>query len=101
MKIQVLGSGCPTCKTLYELVMQTVKEMGLDEEVEYVTDINKLIEEGIATSPALKIGGEVVSAGRVPSVDEIKEFISNKCKSDKSDKSGQDKNKECACGGSC
>lgn len=83
MKIQVLGSGCPTCKALYELVQKTVQEMGIDQEVEYVTDITKLIEEGIATSPVLKVDGKVVCAGRMPSVDEIKEYISNTSNDDK------------------
>jgi len=86
MKIQVLGSGCPTCKSLYELVQKTVKEMGLDQEVEYITDITKLIEEGIATSPALKVDGKVACAGRMPSVEEIKEYISNIPNEDNSQK---------------
>lgn len=77
MKIQVLGSGCPTCKSLYELVQTTVKEMGIEQDVEYITDINKLIEEGIATSPALKVDSKVVCAGRIPTVEEIKCFISD------------------------
>lgn len=75
MDIKVLGSGCPTCKTMYEMVVNSVKEMGLDNEVEYVTDINLLIQEGLATSPALKINDKIVVAGRVPSLDEIRNFI--------------------------
>lgn len=95
MKIQVLGSGCPTCKALYELVQKTVKEMGMDQEVEYITDINKLIEEGIAISPALKIDGKVVCAGRIPSVDEIKKFIANISDDDITQNQG------CSCGSCC
>ena len=98
MKIQVLGSGCPTCKSLYELVKRTIEEMELDEEVEYVTDINKLIEEGIATSPALKVDEKVVCAGRMPSAEEIKSFISDEGKSTTAD---SDKKDGCACGGRC
>lgn len=95
MKIQVLGSGCPTCKALYELVQKTVNEMGMEQEVEYITDIAKLIEEGIATSPALKVDGKVVCAGRILSVDEIKEYISNTPNDDKAQNQG------CSCDGCC
>jgi len=80
MKVQVLGSGCPTCKHLYEIVKATLEDMGMDDEVEYITDINKLIDEGITASPALKINNKVVCVGRVPSSDEIKEFIINTTK---------------------
>lgn len=97
MKIQVLGSGCPTCKGLYDLVVNTVKEAGMDEQVEYITDINKLIEEGIATSPALKINNKVVCAGRVPSVEELKGFLSQ----DKVNNDNKGNNKDCSCGGCC
>jgi small redox-active disulfide protein 2 len=65
MKLKVLGSGCPTCKALYERVKEVVAEMQIEEEVEYVSDINKLVEEGIATSPAFKINGEVACAASI------------------------------------
>lgn len=96
MKIQVLGSGCPTCKALYELVQKTVKEMGIDQEVEYITDITKLIEEGIARSPALTIDEKVVCAGRMPSVHEIKDFLSKKQSND-----DDNQPQSCSCGGCC
>ncbi|MBD3362708.1 arsenic metallochaperone ArsD family protein [Candidatus Dojkabacteria bacterium] len=95
MKIQVLGSGCSTCKSLYEMVQKSAKEMGTADEVEYITDINKLVEEGIATSPVLKIDGKIVCAGRIPSEDEIKEYITKP--SDKNSLTNQG----CACGGRC
>ena len=43
MTIQVLGSGCPTCKKLFELTQQATKELGLKTEVEYITDIQKIV----------------------------------------------------------
>lgn len=95
MKIQVLGSGCLKCKALFELVQKIVNEMGIDQEVEYITDITKLIEEGIATSPALKVDGKVVCAGRIPTVDEIKGYISN------TPNDTQTKNQGCSSGGCC
>ncbi len=78
MEIKVLGSGCPTCKTLYELVQDVAKEIGLEDEVLYVTDITVLIDEGVDTSPALKINDKIVCAGRVPSREEVKKFLATK-----------------------
>jgi len=75
MKIQVLGSGCPTCKRLLELTEQALSELGMNEEVEYVTDVSKIVEVGVMQSPVLAIGGKPVMAGIVPEVEKIKELI--------------------------
>jgi small redox-active disulfide protein 2 len=69
MKIQVLGSGCPTCKNLYEITQKAVKEMGLKEEVEYLTGnegIQKIIELGSVTSPVLAVNGKIAMIGFTP-----------------------------------
>lgn len=78
MKIQVLGSGCPTCKTLHKAVEEVVKKLNLDTEVEYSTDIAKIVELGAMSSPVLAIDGEIVAAGKVPSETEIQESIESK-----------------------
>lgn len=75
MKIQVLGSGCPTCKKLYELTQQAVKELNLNEEVEYITDISKIIEMGVMSSPVLAIDNKAVLVGSLPGVEEIKKLL--------------------------
>lgn len=75
--IQVLGSGCPTCKKLFELTKQAVAELGLDLEVEYITDIQKIIGLGVMSSPVLAINGQAVLAGQLPSLEKIKELISD------------------------
>jgi len=75
MKIQVLGSGCPTCKELYELTLQAVKELNLNEEVEYITDISKIIEMGVMSSPVLAVDGKPVLVGQVPEVEKIKNIL--------------------------
>ena len=76
MKIQVLGSCCPKCKTLAERVDSAVAELGLECEVEKVTEINKIIEFGVMMTPGLVIDGDVKSAGKLLSVDEIKDLLS-------------------------
>ena len=75
MKIQVLGSGCPTCKKLFELTKQAVEELKLKEEVEYVTDIQKILEMGVMSSPILSIDGKPIIVGLVPSIEKIKQTL--------------------------
>jgi small redox-active disulfide protein 2 len=78
MKIQVLGSGCPTCKKLYEITKKAVEEMGLDEKVEYITDITKIIEMELMQSPVLAINGKPVMVGFTPNIEKIKSLIKGK-----------------------
>ncbi|MBU1110171.1 thioredoxin family protein [Patescibacteria group bacterium] len=78
MKIQVLGSGCPTCKKLYELTKQAVQEAGFKEQVEYLTGqkgIQKMIELGVMSSPALVIDGKPVMTGLADDIEKIKRHI--------------------------
>ena len=75
MKIQVLGSGCPTCKKLFELTKQAIEELGLKIEVEYITDIQKIVEMGVMSSPVLAIDGKPAITGFLPDVRKIKETI--------------------------
>ena len=74
MKIQVLGSGCPTCKNLYELTKTAVSELGVDAEVEHSTDISKIIELGVMESPIMTIDGKIAMLGS-GSLEKIKEII--------------------------
>lgn len=76
MKIQVLGSGCATCKKLYEITQRAV--VGLDASVEYITGeegIQKIVELGAMGSPVLSVDGEIAMVGFTPNVEEIKEAI--------------------------
>lgn len=78
MTIQVLGSGCPTCKKLYEITQKATTEMGLNTSVDYVTGaegMQRIIELGAMSSPLLVIDGEIVMTGFTPDVEKIKEKI--------------------------
>lgn len=78
MKIQVLGSGCPTCQKLNKLTKQAVEEMGLNEEVEYLSGqegIQKIIDLGIMSSPVLTVNDKPVMTGFVDDVEKIKKLI--------------------------
>jgi len=75
MKIQVLGSGCSTCKKLLELTKQAVEELSLKTEVEYITDIQKIMEMGVLSLPALVLNEKPVITGFVPNIKKITEVI--------------------------
>jgi small redox-active disulfide protein 2 len=78
MKIEILGMGCPKCKKLYENTQSAVKELNVQAEVVKVEDIQKIMDYGLMSTPAIAIDGEVKAAGRIPTPDEIKKWISVK-----------------------
>lgn len=63
--IKVLGAGCKSCRKQYENAKQAVRDMGLSIEVEYITDMQKVMEYGAMSMPALVVNEKVVSAGKV------------------------------------
>ena len=77
MDIKILGPGCARCHELDKRTREVVKELGIDANVEYVQDINKLIEYSILTPPALVLNDEMVCVGRVLSKAEISQFITS------------------------
>lgn len=86
MKIQVLGSGCPTCKKLFELTKEAVKQLNLNDEVEYITDVSKIIEMGVISSPVLALDGKPALVGFLPNIEQIKGVLQPR---------------KCSCGGKC
>ncbi|MBP9781158.1 thioredoxin family protein [Candidatus Woesebacteria bacterium] len=83
MNIQVLGSGCATCKKLYEIVTKAVKELQLENEVEYIAGaegIEKMIVLGALGSPAIAIDGAIVMTGFTNDKNKIKSLIQSKIK---------------------
>jgi small redox-active disulfide protein 2 len=74
-KIQILGTGCPKCKKLAEFAEQIAKELGIEYEIEKVTKINDIMKFGVMVTPALVIDGEVKTAGKVPSIEEMKNML--------------------------
>ena len=74
-KIQVLGTGCAKCKKLAENAEAAAKELGIEYEVEKVTDINEIMKFGVMVTPVLAVDGEVKVVGKVPSSDDIKEML--------------------------
>jgi small redox-active disulfide protein 2 len=75
MQIKVLGPGCLNCKTLEKSVLTALAELGVAASVEKVTDIKKIMEFRVLSTPGLVIDGKVVCSGRVPRLEEIKAWI--------------------------
>jgi small redox-active disulfide protein 2 len=71
MKIEVLGTGCAKCKTLYEAVQAAVKEKGIAAEIVKVEDIPSIMKYGVMSTPALVIDGRVMFSGKTASAGEI------------------------------
>ncbi len=74
-KIQVLGAGCAKCMKLEEISRKAADELGIEYEIEKVKDVKKIMEFGVMVTPALVVDGEVKVAGKVPSIEEIKNYI--------------------------
>ena len=73
--LQVLGPGCPKCKMLAENAETAAKELGIEYQLEKVTDLDKILGFGVMMTPALAIDGEVKVVGKAPSPDEIKALL--------------------------
>jgi small redox-active disulfide protein 2 len=75
MLIQILGSGCAKCRQLTAVAEQAAQDLGLEYELEKVTDIKRYADFGIMFTPALVVDGTVKLSGRVPSLDEAKKLL--------------------------
>ena len=69
--IKVLGAGCKSCHEQYENAKKAVEELGLSVEVEYITDMEKVMAYGVMSMPALVVNEQVVSMGKVLKAAEV------------------------------
>lgn len=75
MKIEILGTGCPKCKTTEKNVRKAVEELGLQAEIVKVDDLQQIVDRGVMMTPAVFIDGVAKIVGRVPSPEEIKKLL--------------------------
>ena len=75
LTIKVYGSGCKGCQTLHQNVIDALAEMNIVADVQYITDMQKIMEAGIMSMPALSVNDKIVSAGKVLSVIDVKKFL--------------------------
>ncbi len=74
-KLQILGTGCPKCRQLAEATEAAAQELGIDYELEKVTDLNRIMGFGVMLTPALVVDGVVKVSGKVPTADEAKALL--------------------------
>lgn len=75
MKIQVFGPGCAKCQQVADNAVAAAEELGVEYEIEKITDFNVMMGFGVMMTPAIAVEGEVKSIGQVPTVGEIKEML--------------------------
>ena len=75
MNIKVLGGGCKSCEALLRAAKEAAANKGIDAEIEYITDMEKIMNYGIMRMPALMVDNRIVSAGKVLKAKEIEHFL--------------------------
>ena len=73
--IKVLGAGCKSCHEQYENAKEAVRAMGLPAEVEYITDMQKVMEYGVMSMPAIVVDEKVVSMGKVLKASDVEKLL--------------------------
>ena len=74
-KLQILGTGCPKCRKLAENTEAAAKALGIEYEIEKITDIDEIMTFGVMMTPALAVDGKVKVVGKVPDPDGIKDLL--------------------------
>lgn len=75
MKIEIAGPGCFRCIKTEGNVKEALKELGKEAEVEHIFDVAEFVKRGVVFTPAVIIDGEIVTSGKIPTVDELKGII--------------------------
>lgn len=76
-RLQILGTGCPTCDRLAANTETAAKALGIDYELTKVTQIAEILAFGVMLTPALVVDGVVKAAGRVPNIEAIKAMLAD------------------------
>ncbi|MCL3862273.1 thioredoxin family protein [Actinotalea sp. K2] len=77
MLIKILGPGCRNCVTLERVTREAVADLGIDAELEKVTDYAAIVGYGVMSTPGLVVDGEVVLYGRVPTAAHVREILAS------------------------
>jgi small redox-active disulfide protein 2 len=94
MNIKVLGSGCSNCKRLFEAAKEANEELNCEAKIEYITELEKMMEYGMMSSPGLVINEVLVSQGRVLTKKDIIKLI-------ETNEVLESQEHRCTCGGNC
>lgn len=75
MKLTIYGSGCAKCRALTEHAAAAAEALGIDYELNKVTDVNAIVDAGVLRTPALAVDGRIVVEGRVPDAEKLREYL--------------------------
>ncbi|MGM0833195.1 thioredoxin family protein [Halomonas qaidamensis] len=75
MKLKIYGSGCKKCQQLTDNAQEAANALGLTVDIEKITDVNAIIDEGIMRTPALSIEDDIVIEGKVASAEDIQKLL--------------------------
>ncbi len=75
LNIKVLGPGCANCKRLEQMARREVENLGLEAAIEKVTDYGQIMAYGVMSTPGLVINEQVVAYGRIPSNQEVVDWL--------------------------
>ena len=75
LNIKVLGAGCKSCHTQYENVKEAITNLGIDAEVEYITDMEQVMSYGVMSMPAVVVNEQIVSMGKVLKASEVEKLL--------------------------
>ena len=79
IEIKILGTGCPKCKTLYDMVIKKLAEKKIIGKVEKITDISDIIAYGVISTPALVINDQIVHSGGIPKESDLDSYLEPFC----------------------
>jgi len=75
MIIKILGPGCTNCVNLERVTREAVADLGLDAQIQKVTDYPAIMGYGVMSTPGLVVDEVVVLSGRVPTAAKVRELL--------------------------
>lgn len=75
VEVEILGTGCRKCNKLYEEAQKAVAETGIEVELKKVESLDQIVSYGVMITPALVVGGQVKSTGKIPKPSQIADWI--------------------------
>jgi small redox-active disulfide protein 2 len=74
-QVRILGTGCPKCNALADNAREAAAQLGVECDIEKVTDLNEIMSHGVMMTPGLMIDGVVKSTGKLLDVESIRRML--------------------------